>query len=340
MGRAARRKRLRPRREPTSLGEIEQRLRNLQAIFDAHGLQVRRRSVLADALGASTVLPTNLRPLGRDGSPLLAAIAGTADLAQRLSLVSGHRDFHKLVPHLRLLNRTDPSQYGPRAAHDQNSNKLFELHIAVLAMQFASVVELENPVKSAGVYNPDLLFRWRKKSWGIACKVPQTSNPGSIVQLIKDGIRQLEGSACDRGIVAMNLRNVWPAKRFFREEPLAGGSEIAYTAFESVDAAVAAKDAALRELVEKMGERRAAAGLLKAFTVSRRLVPGVLCFPNIIAGVMDSQHGYQPALIAVPTAIDFAGFDGSDCISLARAFASADAARIMLNSSAQVPASR
>jgi hypothetical protein len=245
-----------------------------------------------------------------------------------------------LVPHLRLLNRTNPSQYGPRAAHDQHSNKVFELQVATLAMQFASVVELEDPVKSAGVHNPDLLVRWHNRTWGIACKVPQTSNPGSIVQLIKDGLRQLEGSACDRGIVAMNLRNVWPANRFFREEPLADGSEMAYMAFESVQAAVDAKDAALRDLVDKMGQRRATAGLLNKFKASRRLVPGVLCFPNIIAGVMDSRHGYQPALIAVPTAIDFAGFDRSDCSSLARAFATADAARIIPGSSVQMPASR
>jgi hypothetical protein len=84
----------------------------------------------------------------------------------------------------------------------------WELFIAALCVHAA------NDVKIAQNDNPDIRCRIRDITWGVECKVFDSSKLEKQLERVKEGIRQLQDSDVDRGFVAVNLTSVIDRSRF------------------------------------------------------------------------------------------------------------------------------
>lgn len=76
---------------------------------------------------------------------------------------------------------------------------MWELFIAAVCVHAADDVRIGKP---------DVRCRVREVSWGIECKVFNSSNPEKHIKRVKEAVRQLEGSDVHRGFVAVNVTNV------------------------------------------------------------------------------------------------------------------------------------
>ena len=190
----------------TALFKFEELLRRWSIL-------IKPRSALeAAALSVMDLVDLRQRPdstswlvdLGGDAANLV----GLNDLAVHIIRVADHPDFKEVVPHLRLLNEGEPLQNRASQSRDHAANKLFELLVACWAMRAgANDVRLDNPHRSKGD-NPDVMFRWRDDTWGVACKALHSRVPQTIFDKMRDGIRQIEACRADCGIVLLNAKNV------------------------------------------------------------------------------------------------------------------------------------
>lgn len=151
-----------------------------------------------------------------------------------------HQCAAAMMPHLRLLaDATRPSSVAPTApgpAGDQAAQKLFELVAGCIAMGASDWVELDDPTgQGRHASNPDVMFRYRGQSWGIACKTPDSQNTMTYLDRVEEGVHQVEVSSVDRGFVLINLRNLIPADMLWPRSTLDGATP-SYESFSDSDA--------------------------------------------------------------------------------------------------------
>jgi hypothetical protein len=141
--------------------------------------------------------------------PRMQHIVAMVDLVRKLQRNRSHPSFDTLVPHLRLLDAldVDPSRSSKTAVRDQNSNKLFELLVAMVAMTFSRAVVLEGPREHAAT-SPDVVAEVDGVRWGFACKVLHSRDPRAYRARVAEGIRQLERAPVRAGLVVINLKNL------------------------------------------------------------------------------------------------------------------------------------
>lgn len=174
-------------------------------LFARHVLHVRR--------GEAAIEDGDDRPKWRE-------MHGLFDLAQRL--VRAERDhpgkFQALRPWLRLFASTTGqlAQTAPTQAGDQDSDRVFELLVALCLLPRIGRIE---PDKGRG-QNPDLLFRYRWKTWGIACKRLYSTKPAAFRDTVTKAISQIERSSADRGLVFVSLVNVMDHDLFMPQTEL------------------------------------------------------------------------------------------------------------------------
>lgn len=160
-------------------------------------------------------LDSNLHNNDIDLRDSMSEVMGFNNFVDKLFplLKSDYRD--SIKPHLELLNKSSIPQTRKSRITDQGSNKLFELYIASLCYpQFQDII-LDSPTNSKGD-NPDIMFKYLEKTWGIACKVLHTSNPQTILDNVVKAVDQIEKSNSDSGFVFLSLKNIidyddiWP----------------------------------------------------------------------------------------------------------------------------------
>jgi hypothetical protein len=128
-----------------------------------------------------------------------------------------HVDFPQVVPHLRKLNCGQVAQNSPSGVLDQVSPKLFELLIALAAMRIGTNLEVDDPDRSSGGKNPDILVTVDNVRYGLACKAVFGHSTPTLVQNIEKGIDQIERSPADAGFVIVNVKDLinhnfcWPS---------------------------------------------------------------------------------------------------------------------------------
>ena len=93
-------------------------------------------------------------------------------------------------------------------------------------------VSVDSPKISKGD-NPDIMFNYNDKKWGIACKVPHTKSAKTFIENFYKGIEQIENSESEIGFVVFNMKNViphdelWPILNYdeykLGAEPIFGG---------------------------------------------------------------------------------------------------------------------
>ncbi len=117
------------------------------------------------------------------------------------------------INHLKLLAKGEPTQTVPHL-HDDSSNKIFELIVGLCCAELTEDVDMESqgPDKDP---NPDVIARFDREKWGFACKVLHSKNPLTMYDRLMDGVRQLEKSNIDIGIVVFNLKNIFDHDEIF-----------------------------------------------------------------------------------------------------------------------------
>ena len=128
---------------------------------------------------------------------------------------------------------------GAKEGTDQVPAKMFELLIAIAAMDIGNDLKLDHPKNPKGD-NPDVLITIGGVRWAIACKMMMGVSPISIFDRIKDGVEQIDRVAkpkglVDRGVVVISLKNrldydeFWPilnAETYKKGEPPIFGAHL------------------------------------------------------------------------------------------------------------------
>jgi hypothetical protein len=224
-----------------SLEDASNRVINFQDLLRKHGITISPNSEL-DRISYIVLEQyekhkhPELRNSMVDIRPEIREALGLNDFIIKIIAVSGHPDFDKLVPHLRLLNSSSIPQTTRSSVSDQGSNKLFELYLATLSLRCFEKVDIDSPERSLGD-NPDIMFDFNKKRWSFACKVMHTDNIKTLLDNVEKGVDQIERSRADTGIVVISLKNIleydklWP---ILNEENFRKGAEPLFGAFRDI----------------------------------------------------------------------------------------------------------
>jgi hypothetical protein len=143
--------------------------------------------------------------LSHDMRSTLTQLVGVTELAHQLIRNRKSPFFDRLAPHLGLLVKGAAIQLG--YSSDDATNKVFELLAACWVLPLCSDIELDDPVRSAGGTNPDIIATVNGVRWGIACKVLHSTNPAQLITTIEKGVSQVHAANVDRGVVLVSMKN-------------------------------------------------------------------------------------------------------------------------------------
>ena len=199
-----------------SFAEADRMADEFEAILAKHSVKIRCGSLLEEALLVLSELrhrheqPANFSPwtgLGADLSKAVGIIRLVGLVLQR----ANHPEFSKMVPHLQSLNEGSFQQTTPAPATGRASDKIFELELGLAVLKSAVLVEMDDPSRSSGGENPDVIARMRDgKDWGFACKAVHGDAPKTLFQRLVEGVQQIENSRAEIGIVVLTLKNRLP----------------------------------------------------------------------------------------------------------------------------------
>jgi len=139
------------------------------------------------------------------------------DILRKVLLLQIYPVFDSIWPHLLLLlgdGEIAQNLWSPK--EDQNPNKVFELYVALLILPFCSRMDLDDPVKSSGGKNPDIIAEISGEKWAFACKAMHSPLAKSLIDRVRDGIEQIKATDAAKGIIVVSLKNVlrhdqlWP----------------------------------------------------------------------------------------------------------------------------------
>ncbi|MCW7490988.1 hypothetical protein [Leptospira meyeri] len=142
-------------------------------------------------------------------------IIGLHDIYTKISNVKTHRNYKDLKAHLNLLSNSSIPQNKKSLVTDSGSNKIFELYIALSCMKISKEILLDDPQNSQGD-NPDIIFDFKNKKYGIACKALHSNKHQTLYNNLEKALDQIEKSASEIGLVIISLKNIinheeyWP----------------------------------------------------------------------------------------------------------------------------------
>jgi hypothetical protein len=87
---------------------------------------------------------------------------------------------------------------------------VFELYVALLVLPICTRIDLDDPNASSGGKNPDNIAEINGVSWTFACKAMHSPLAKSLLDRVRDGIKQIEATNATKGIVVISLKNVLP----------------------------------------------------------------------------------------------------------------------------------
>lgn len=186
------------------------------------------------------------------------------DLAAKLLSIAGEPEFATFTPHLRLFAKpalyTSSIQSRAGDPRDDAGRKLTELYVGALAVHFAHDVTLDHPEASQGD-NPDVMFTTEDHSgartrWAIAIKSIASRSGQTIFENALKASKQINAETCsaERGIVLIVARGSIDHASLWA------------TPFPSVDSAIAALSAELRDLAALADRDRAEEDWHEVFT--------------------------------------------------------------------------
>jgi hypothetical protein len=139
-------------------------------------------------------------------------VLSMADILRKIISMQKCPGFNSIWPHiLLLLGNGEIAQNLWSEKEDSHANYVFELYAGLLALPLCTAMELEPPKKSANGQNPDVIATIEGVRWGIACKAMHSRSTKSLLDRVRDGIKQID--QCEKaqnGMVMVSLKNVIP----------------------------------------------------------------------------------------------------------------------------------
>jgi hypothetical protein len=139
-------------------------------------------------------------------------VLSMADILRKIISLQKYPAFDSLWPHiLLLLGNGEIAQNLWSRKEDSHANYVFELYVALLTLPLCTSIDVEPPIASAGGTNPDIIAAVDGVRWGIACKAMHSSLAKSMLDRVRDGIRQI--NRCDgieNGLIVVSLKNIIP----------------------------------------------------------------------------------------------------------------------------------
>ena len=179
-------------------------------------------------------LEPRLREKNQDIRPYFRECLGLYDLITKIIKSSTHPNFKNLLPYLNKMNDNNPIQNTRTSVLDQYNNKLFELYIATLCLNFEGAhLSIDDPDHSVGD-NPDIIVEIDGKVWGFGCKTLHSSHPMTIFENIEKAVNQIENSNAEVGIPVINIKNIIDHDTYWPELTEDGASERCFGAFTEI----------------------------------------------------------------------------------------------------------
>lgn len=237
---------------------------------------------------------TSVWPKFRDD---LQRSIGALNLIQLILSQAEHPNFDVLVPHLRLLSNGAISQTKSAPSTDSISNKIFELRLALSCLRIGSELSLDDPIKSSGGKNPDIMCRLRdNKIWGFACKVIHGDAPMSFFHLFESGVAQIEKSQAEIGLVIVSMKNRIPHEEIFPELGQTNGEGVilgAHPKWESVRMIISSLfQQRVDDMVKHVGN-----GQIANMLRGKKALPAIACPLEAVIGIA-TDRGPVPTILS------------------------------------------
>lgn len=221
-----------------TIDDVDREADQFERLLNRHGISIATGSRLeASLLFARHVLHVRAGTgdIGtHDDLPQWREMHGIFDLARRLVWAerTTPRKFEALLPWLKLFSSTrgQLAQNAPTEQGDQDSDKIFELLVALCLLPRIGQI---SPDRGQGD-NPDLLFRFGWKTWGIACKRLYSTASARFRDTVRKAIAQIEASSAERGLVFVSLVNVVNHDRFYSKTEDGGSRGMSFEAMMHV----------------------------------------------------------------------------------------------------------
>jgi hypothetical protein len=312
-------------RDLSSFSEIGAQVEEFERILRRYGLEIAPGSSLEDmALSLIDLVrkrkePHTLDPM-RDIRIDYRPALGLHDLMRKVVDLQNDPSFPSFIGHLGLLNKGTVAQ-NIVARTDQNSRKIFELLIGLIAAKVGTDVKMD-PIKNSKGDNPDVLVTINGVRWGFACKVLSGDSPLTLFERLEEGIRQIRDSEAEKGCVVFNLKNkidhdkTWP---LVNEAEYRGGQEPEFGAWRQKEAPAEI----LLELGCQQQEeliRVNSNAQTAALFAGQRTIPGALLFLQTATSVQTLDVPPRPMMttLGVFMLMDLFGVSAADKATLDR----------------------
>jgi len=91
---------------------------------------------------------------------------------------------------------------------DDKTNKFIEAIIGMYAIKVGNNIDLDDPEKSSGGSNPDVLLDYNNTRIAVACKTLRGESAETILGNLKTAAKQIERANCDIGYIVINAMNI------------------------------------------------------------------------------------------------------------------------------------
>jgi len=234
-------------------------------------------------------------------------VLSMADILRKILTLQKCPAFNSIWPHiLLLLGNGEIAQNLWSSKEDSHANYVFELYVALLALPLCTTIDVEPPKKSAGGKNPDVIATIQGEPWGIACKVMHSNLAKSMLDRVREGIKQI--NRCDKiqnGLVVVSLKNVIPHDEIWPAIREHGTGDVIYLTANSDRIAVRKlKDVCKQyeiELLERLGGEDGFRALFKGTKVEP-LILVYLCTATTI--LRDNKPIYTLIKMMVAISVD------------------------------------
>jgi hypothetical protein len=203
----------------TGYREIIKDIQTLLEFLNGLGIDASLKSHLENDYLEATTYVENFEAENYDllTDSARSALGGLHELYKWIWSIKDTESFHILIPHLQMMahsairiNSKTPMINPVTGKQDDSTNKLIETIVAMFAIKVGSEVDLDDPVKSSGGENPDIIFNYAGDKIAIACKTLRGKSSSTLLDNFRSASKQIERAKCDYGYIAINAMNILP----------------------------------------------------------------------------------------------------------------------------------
>lgn len=197
-----------------TFNSVIEKAEKLDAYFKSQSLSLHPSSILAQSMRKLHQIQSFYDQHVPDGFDAVGATNDVANLWYLCDAVLGSvgTPFEDVMkPHLALLASGNPMPLK-QANRSNERDRVFELICARVCSEFASDVRFEEP---------DVLATYSGQRWGLACKSAY-GNVATIAKAIRKGASQIKNSIAEKGLVVVQLTNIFPHRQMYLENKKTG----------------------------------------------------------------------------------------------------------------------